>query len=65
MWQEHQPVHGMYLQSRVWTYGLFMLACLCCSSLLIGASNPVTNPEEGRMKARNKAHYSANKKNYQ
>ncbi|KAK7844678.1 putative lrr receptor-like serine/threonine-protein kinase [Quercus suber] len=37
---------GMYLQSRVWTYGLFMVACLCCSSLLIGASNPVTNPEE-------------------
>ncbi|XP_023895307.2 probable LRR receptor-like serine/threonine-protein kinase At1g06840 isoform X3 [Quercus suber] len=36
----------MYLQSRVWTYGLFMVACLCCSSLLIGASNPVTNPEE-------------------
>ena len=24
-----------------------MVACLCCSSLLIGASNPVTNPEEG------------------
>nr|POE57494.1 putative lrr receptor-like serine/threonine-protein kinase [Quercus suber] len=23
-----------------------MVACLCCSSLLIGASNPVTNPEE-------------------
>ncbi|KAM4083652.1 hypothetical protein ACJW30_08G074400 [Castanea mollissima] len=36
----------MYLQSRVWTYGLFMVACLCCSSLLIGASNLVTNPEE-------------------
>ncbi|KAL4610959.1 hypothetical protein ACB092_08G089600 [Castanea dentata] len=36
----------MYLQSRIWTYGLFMVACLCCSSLLIDASNPVTNPEE-------------------
>ena len=24
-----------------------MDACLCCSSLLIGASNPITNPEEG------------------
>ncbi|KAM3740111.1 hypothetical protein ACB098_08G074000 [Castanea mollissima] len=36
----------MYLQSRVWTYGLFMVACLRCSSLLIGASNLVTNPEE-------------------
>ena len=47
MWQEHQPVHGMYLQLRVWTYGLFMDACLCCSSLLIEASNPITNPEEG------------------
>ncbi|KAK7845705.1 putative lrr receptor-like serine/threonine-protein kinase, partial [Quercus suber] len=39
-------ISGMNLQSRVWTYGLFMVACLCCSSLLIGASNPVTNPEE-------------------
>ena len=33
--------------SRVWTCGLFIVAWLCCSSLLIGAQKPVTSPEEG------------------
>ncbi|KAM4083639.1 hypothetical protein ACJW30_08G074000 [Castanea mollissima] len=32
--------------SRVWTCGLFIVAWLCCSSLLIGAQKPVTSPEE-------------------
>ncbi|XP_075635748.1 putative LRR receptor-like serine/threonine-protein kinase At1g06840 isoform X2 [Castanea sativa] len=32
--------------SRVWTCGLFIVAWLCCSSLLIGAQEPVTSPEE-------------------
>nr|XP_023895354.1 probable LRR receptor-like serine/threonine-protein kinase At1g06840 [Quercus suber]XP_023895355.1 probable LRR receptor-like serine/threonine-protein kinase At1g06840 [Quercus suber]XP_023895356.1 probable LRR receptor-like serine/threonine-protein kinase At1g06840 [Quercus suber]XP_023895357.1 probable LRR receptor-like serine/threonine-protein kinase At1g06840 [Quercus suber]XP_023895358.1 probable LRR receptor-like serine/threonine-protein kinase At1g06840 [Quercus suber]POE57485.1 puta len=32
--------------SRVWTCGLFIVAWLCCSSLLIGAQKPTTSPEE-------------------
>ena len=36
----------MYL-SRVCGYGLFVVAWLCCSSLLIDAQNLLTNPEEG------------------
>ncbi|KAK4606905.1 hypothetical protein RGQ29_000938 [Quercus rubra] len=32
--------------SRVWTCGLFIVAWLCCSSLLIGAQKPITSPEE-------------------
>jgi len=35
----------MYL-SKDWTYGLFIVACLCCSSLLIEAQNEITNPVE-------------------
>ncbi|XP_050288080.1 probable LRR receptor-like serine/threonine-protein kinase At1g06840 [Quercus robur] len=35
----------MYL-SRVCGYGLFVVAWLCCSSLLIDAQNLLTNPEE-------------------
>jgi hypothetical protein len=33
--------------SRAWTYGLFIVACLCCSSLIVGAQNQITNPDEG------------------
>ena len=34
-------------QSKAWTFGLFIVAWLCHSLLLIGAQNPITNPEEG------------------
>ncbi|GMY10409.1 probable LRR receptor-like serine/threonine-protein kinase At1g06840 isoform X1 [Fagus crenata] len=32
--------------SRAWTYGLFIVACLCCSSLIVGAQNQITKPDE-------------------
>ncbi|KAK4606919.1 hypothetical protein RGQ29_000941 [Quercus rubra] len=35
-------------QSKAWTFGLFIVAWLCHSLLLIGAQNPITNPEEVR-----------------
>ncbi|XP_075647313.1 putative LRR receptor-like serine/threonine-protein kinase At1g06840 isoform X3 [Castanea sativa] len=35
-------------RSKVWTFGLFIVAWLCHSLLLIGAQNPITNPEEVR-----------------
>ncbi|KAG6631028.1 hypothetical protein CIPAW_13G061900 [Carya illinoinensis] len=33
-------------QSTAWTYGIFFISWLCCSSLLAGAQNPITHPEE-------------------
>ncbi|XP_065634846.1 probable LRR receptor-like serine/threonine-protein kinase At1g06840 isoform X1 [Quercus suber] len=33
-------------RSKAWTFGLFIVAWLCHSLLLIGAQNPITNPEE-------------------
>ncbi|KAF3976030.1 hypothetical protein CMV_000741 [Castanea mollissima] len=35
-------------RSKVWTFGLFIVAWLGHSLLLIGAQNPITNPEEVR-----------------